>query len=755
MYICDRLLERELSFTKIYRDYQFAHKAERELAVLTQQIPNYFVCPKESDLIAGRIDRPLVVVSPCLEGDNLDKVGYGIDEQGCMDLLYMIEQDSSYSQEYADRVRDMIMFWKKENTNTKIRNRIPDKYAAALYTDDYNNASSAIHPIYRLAGVNLDFEKLYKYGLTGLIDLIQKKKDSVDDVDKQKLYSSMIGTINLLKIVIGQYVDDIQQQLDQPLDLTQKRTNELKKMKTSLENLLENPPQNFREALQLQTIYMLSGRAVEIGRLDDYMCTIYHKSLEEGTVTREEAILLLDNFFTIIEEERGRDTRAIIGGVGRKNPKLADEFSMLVLDVLELRKYHFYPQVSLRYYKGMDERIYNKTLELLSQGYTFPMLYNDDVNVASVMRAMDVPRKMAEQYSFFGCGEYILAKDSIGTPNTALNVAKVLEITLHNGHDPETGMQWGPETGYFTNDTTFDELKNRYKKQLDFFCDASGSLEELVYDVCNEECSMLLMSILLDNCIESGKGFLDGGICHLGGTVETYGNVTAYDSLTAIKDVIYDKNLLTPEKLLEALRSNFIGFETEQLLLRRAAKFGNDNTLADGIASELHEYICKSIRRQNKRTRLDSFLVVIINNSMNVVLGRYVGATPDGRMSEEFLSNGNSAYTGCDKQGLTALLNSMAKLDTSIHAGGNQNIKLSVEFFTQNSFSTVKSIISTFFDMGGQQINLSVVNQQDLEEAMINPEKYENLVVRVGGFSARFVNLEPDVQKDILSRTSY
>lgn len=752
MYQPSRLLERELRFTQVYRAHQQAHKAIRELCVLEQQILHYFVTPREDDLLAGRIDRPLITFSPCLEGDGIDKVGYAIDEDACRKLLAVIEQDPSYDAAYADEVRGMIDFWHTENTNAKIRRRIPGEYAAALYTDDYNGTPAAIHPIYRLAGAHLDFKTLYRCGLSGLMAILSEKAGQTDDPDKKALYTSMQGVLELLKTVLRQYAGEIQGKLDACGD--DRRRKELGKMQRSLVNLLDNPPATFQEALQLQTIYMLAGRVVELGRLDDYMSGIYQQSLREGTVTREEAVRLLNNFFSIIEEERGRDTRAIIGGLGRENPEAADDFALLVLDVLELRQFNFYPQVSLRCHKGMNEALYDRSLELLGRGYPFPLLYNDDVNIPSVMRAMDVPWKIAEQYSFFGCGEFMLNGRSIGTPNAAVNISKILELTLFNGLDPRTGALLGLQTGAFTNDTSYDALMARFQQQLDHFCDAAGTFEELLYDVCNEECSFLQISILQQDCIERGKGILDGGLYHLGGTAETYGNVTAYDSMAAIRHVIYDKQLMTQEQLLEVLKADFAGYERERLLLKNAPKFGNDDPRADDIAVELHEYICSGIRRQRERTRLDSFLVVIINNSMNVTLGSHVGATPDGRKSGTYLSNGNSPVNGADKEGLPALIHSMTKLDTSIHACGSQNIKVSPAFF-RDGCKGIKAVIAAFFGLGGQQLNLSIVDQADLEDAMIHPEEHENLVVRVGGWSARFVTIDPEIQRDILQRTAY
>lgn len=752
MYQRQRILERELRFTEAYRAHQQEDRSTREYYCLKEQTPTLFVAPREQDLIAGRIDRPNIGFFPIFEGDYVDKVAYCIDEAACLEDLKRMEEDPHYSEAEVAAAREMIKFWQRENTNAKIRARFPARWRNSMGADDYQHVPGAIHPLYRIASANLDWQKFFRLGLCGMIALLEQRAAEANTDGERALFQGMAGVMELIRGVVRDYAAEAERMLARAKD--GKRRMELVRMRDSLLHILDQAPETLQQALQLQNIYMLAGRTTEIGRLDDYLCQFYRRDLANGVLTREEAIRLIDNFFTITQEERGRDTRAIIGGLGRKNPELADEFDLVILDVLERRKFAFYPQVSLRCYKGMDERVLDRSLELLGQGYTFPLLYNDDVNVPGVMRAMDVPRAVAEQYSFFGCGEYMIASKSIGTPNTAMNIAKILELTLHNGTDPLTGEPCGLPTGEITDAVSFDELMARLSRQIEFFSDISGDFQQLLYDVCAEECSFLLMSPLFDDCIARGKSMFDGGLYHVGGTVETYGNVTAEDSMAAIKEVVYGKQAFTLTHLVEVLDANFTGFEREHALLLNAKKFGNDYAEADDIAVTLHETICNAVRRQRERTNLDSFLVVIINNSMNVTLGHYVGATADGRLAGAYLSNGNSPYNGRDHEGVTALIRSLTKMDCTIHAGGNQNLKFSKEMF-RNNLGQIKAVLRSFFDLGGQQTNLTVVDQAELEDAMVHPENHRDLVVRVGGFSARFVELDPEIQLDVLQRTAY
>ena len=754
MYQSGRLLERELAFTECYRKNAMEDKAVRESRCMEVQISTYFVSPEEGDLIAGRISRPYVVFAPCLEGDGIDKVGYCINETACRQLAERIKEDASYDEGYRLRVQNMIDFWRTENTNTKIRRRFPAWWEGSMGGDAYNTDNAAIHPLYRLAGVNLDFRKLFSLGICGLRD--EALRYAAGRMEQASFYE---GIAAVMEAVRGVILDYRKEALALAAQANEERRVQLMQMAEVLENIADKPPVTMREAVQLQCIYMLACRCVEIGRIDDYMGDFYVRDLKAGRITKDEAVALLNNSFSIIETQSGRDTRVIIGGMGRRSEKAADSFAMLVMDVLEVRKDHFYPQISLRFCKDMNQAVYDRALEIIAGGCTFPMLYNDDVNVPSVMRAMDVPRKVAQQYSFFGCGEYMLARKSIGTPNTALNVAKILELVLHDGINPATGRLCGPAAAgrpvrRLADIRDFRELMELVEEYLSFFIDISGGFEELLYDVCGEEACFLQYSALLDDCMEKGKPMLGGGLAHLGGTVETYGNITLADSMTAIAHTVYQNHTIGMERLVEALDRNFDGYEEERRLLLAAPKFGNDHEEADAIAVRLHEFICGTIRNQRTKTRMDSFLAVIINNNMNSTLGRFVGATPDGRLAGTFLSNGVSPYNGQDREGVTALIRSLTKMDTSIHAGGNQNMKFSPRMFRGEN-PPARAFLSAFFAGGGQQVNLSVVDQEDMEDALIHPECHENLTVRVGGFTARFIDLDERTQKDVLSRTAY
>jgi pyruvate-formate lyase len=261
-----------------------------------------------------------------------------------------------------------------------------------------------------------------------------------------------------------------------------------------------------------------------------------------------------------------------------------------------------------------------------------------------------------------------------------------------------------------------------------------------------------MMSLLYDGCVEKGKSMLSGGIAYLGATLESYGNINTVDSLAAIRETVFEKKSITPDRLLQALKANFEGYELERKLLLKAPKYGNDLNAVDDLARDLHDFEARTIRDQAGRVGLHSFLMVVINNSANTYLGRWTGASADGRRERTFMANANNPVGGMDTNGITAMLNSLSSFPPDNHAGSVQNIKLDRDVFSRAP-EKVRALLDSYFENGGTQAMITVVGRKDLEEAMKNPEKYRSLLVRVGGFSARFVELEKDVQQEVLSRT--
>ena len=467
----------------------------------------------------------------------------------------------------------------------------------------------------------------------------------------------------------------------------------------------------------------------------------------------QDAYKNIAEYFKVI---RQRNTiyngRIILGGEGRHDLEKANKICSIALKVM--KDLHLTePQLTLRWSKDMPDSIFDNAIDCIESGCSYPLLYNDTVNIKNVKESMNVSYKEAVDYVPLGCGEYVLDHKSIGSPNGIINLAKVLEGLVNDGKCMITNKKIVKH--YLTKEpNTFEELYDVYKQELDYQIDLLAKQEKFEYDYMNNHCGYLFNSILYDNCIDRGKSLLNGGIDYLGGTLETYGNVNSGDSLYAIKKLVFDDKEIRYKDMVDAIRNNFIGYEEIREKCLNVIKYGNDNPEVDEMINELNQYVAVTTKSKSEKYGLSSYLIVIINNDANSRLGYRTAATFDGRKAYEPLANALTPQNGAEKNGVTAVLNTVSSLDVNNMAGAVYNLKLSHDLMNQHK-DMVKELLKIYFSSGGSQIMISVINQEELKDAMIHPEKYPNLIVRVGGFSARFIDLSPLVQKEIVSRMVY
>jgi len=259
-------------------------------------------------------------------------------------------------------------------------------------------------------------------------------------------------------------------------------------------------------------------------------------------------------------------------------------------------------------------------------------------------------------------------------------------------------------------------------------------------------------SLLTEDCIAKGKPLLSGGANYIGACVMGHGFTNAADALTAIKQLVYDKKAYTLAEVIQALDANFDGYENLYKALVAAPKYGNDNSEADETVSRLWRDMTEAARKAGAEHGLD-FLTVSSVNPGGYYMGWDMGATADGRHKSESYAIGNAPTAGSDKSGLTALMNSVLRTDP-VNGGSVTNFKVSREFFMKER-GKFEALFSAYWAGGGLQANITIVNKGDLEAAMKEPEKFPHLLVRLGGWTARFIDLDSYTQNEILRRTLY
>lgn len=750
----NKTLQNVIEFTEVYKKYSNYPKAIREAMCLKKQFEYYFTEIREGDLFAGRIEYP--------------PVGFGLEPAAGGSVYYCRREkllqlaEELNNQEEKEKIFEVIEFWSQEMFfDHDINIGEPAKYGKLLKKlpkDLYEATTNSIAEMWaRLSGTCIDYDKLLKLGLPGLIEEVKRYRNkALEKGLDTSFYDGALIVLNEICEVMRRYSFQAKE-LAKKSDNNEWR-NEAMIMSYILEKLTYQKPETFREAIQLMWIYALAAGTVNYGRMDVYLGDFYVNDLEKGRISEEKAAELLKSLWILISERKGKEkfdfnSRVIIGGMGRRNEENADKFALLALEVtrqLSLTE----PQLTLRIYEGMCDAVFEKALECLGEGKVYPLLYNDDINVLAVSEAFGVSFEEAKQYVPYGCGEYVIDHKSFGSPNGFFNLLKALEVLLNNGIDVIQNKKLYSNQFRAEDCKSFDELYDNYKSLLKYYIEKMAERHKIELETEKEEASFLLVSILYDYCLERGKSIVEGGAAYTGGLIEIFGLVNAADSLTAIKELVFEKKLISLKELIEVLNKNYEGYENIRMLCTNAPKYGNDIDSADAMVVDLSNFVCNTIKAQAKRVGLDYYLGVNINNWAHVIYGKLCMASADGRLAFAPLANGNNPTAGYDKNGLTAFLNSLVKINPFNHAGYVQNTKFSKQLFNQQREKT-KALLQTYFKKGGTQAMITVIGRDDLENAMKEPEKYQNLIVRVGGFCARFVELPRDVQQEILNRTLY
>lgn len=718
-------------YTKTHEKYIEKGKLITEIECLKILFPKIFRPMYEGDLILGRFD-PLAI-------------GFGsVTSVGGPGHYCKFNELSNLKNQLGNTYETMFDFlesyWKKNDTREIF-------YKKELYGDILGRFVDVNYPAIitaRFSGLYLDYNLLLDNGIEGLKTIILSHQKN--NYNSNNEYHSMILALNLLQEVIEHHILEVQ-------TLKNKGTHYVV-LEAALKEIKYNKPTTLLAAMQLSWLYSSVAGVVNFGRIDDYLGDYLVNDLQNGIIDEDTAIEYIKSLWRLIEVKRTNvNGRVIVGGLGRRNMKNADFFCKLAIEATRQAKL-VEPQFTLRIYTGMDEEIFDAALKCIGEGTTYPILYNDDINIPTCQKLMNVSYEEAEQYVPFGCGEFVLSTMGVGSPNACINLLKTLDILLHDGID-----QWDYKYKFGELSITpmpeiasFNQFFEEYKKLVTYYIELTGRAHANSYKVLNDNVGFIFTSILTNDCITRGKLVLDGGVRYLGGTNEMYGNISTSDSLYAIKKLVFEEKKFSLCELATILANDYEGYEDARNQLLEVDKFGNDFEAVDEMSIQLHEFVCTTVYNYSKEIGLDSWLVVIINNQVNTEWGRATASSADGRIAGQYMSNANNPSSGCDLNGPTAMMNSLLKNSASIHGGSVQNIKFSKILFN-SELEKIKILFKSYFLAGGPQLMITIVNPDDLKNAIVQPELYQNLIVRVGGFSARFVNLDSDVQLEILNRT--
>ena len=737
-------VERERQFTEVHRRLEGAHPWRREVACLRVQAELTLMPIQPGDLFAGRLWRMAVGIDP--ERGDLTEAAY-FCRAG---LLETAATDEGVSQHVRSEAGGLLAYWQARVTHRRCREAFPPPLREGLPSDDYYANHEIAYPMYGLGGPCLDYDRLVTRGLPGLAQDVRERREQAVSVEEGAFLDALAAGLDVVREAALRYARQARAQLG--AGGNEASLAALERIASSLERIAQAAPVHFHEAVQLVWLYALVALPKNYGRLDVALGDLLARDLDAGVLDEESALALVVGLWRLVQARGDNfNNRIVIGGRGRRNEANANRFAAIALEA-QARAGDTIPQLSLRWHEGMPPRLWQRALEVVALGSTFPIVYNDDVNVPAIASAFGVSTAEAERHVPYGCGEYVLEGHSVGSPDGALNVLKALDVTLRDGHDGFAGEPRGLALGSLRDFATFEELQQAFARQVEHQVALLAQAQATIYRETAREACFPLLSLLYDDCLERARPLLAGGVRHLGGTLESFGNNSAADSLLAIRRAVYEERWLSADGLLACLDADFVGRERERRRLASLPKFGNDDDAADAMASWVNAVVCGAAKRQAARVGLDSFLVVLVNNGDSVLFGKRTGASADGRRSGEPVSNGNQPSAGADHAGLTALLNSMTRLDPSLHAGATHNVRLSRSLFGPGG-GTAGALLRGYFAGGGTQVMVSVSDRGELERALAEPEQHRRLIVRVGGYSERFVELPREVQLELVRRT--
>ncbi|MHC1749685.1 MAG: choline trimethylamine-lyase [Cellulosilyticaceae bacterium] len=552
-----------------------------------------------------------------------------------------------------------------------------------------------------------------------------------------------------------------------------KRKAELFKIAEVNENVPANPPKTFQEALQtvwtVESLFEVEENqtGLSLGRVDQYMLPMFENDIKSGNITKEEAFDLMGCFLIKCSEmmwlqsELGAKYFAgyqpfincTIGGQKRGGGDATNDLTYLIMDAVRFVKV-YQPSLACRIHNQSPQEYMEKIVDVVKAGMGFPACHFDDSHIKMMLRK-GFSFEDSRDYCLMGCVEPQKSGRIYQWTSTGYTQWPIaIEFVFNRGLMLWANSKQGIDTGDLRNIRTFEEFDAAVKTQLSYITKMSAIGTVISQRVHRDVAPKPLMSLLVEGCMEKGTDVTHGGaMINCGPGLIWSGLATYTDSMAAIKKLVFEDRKYTLEQFRDALTANFEGFEELRRDALNVAKYGNDDDYADLIARDIVEWTETENRKYNMLYSQMSHGTLSISN--NTPIGEITGASANGRLAWSPLSDGISPTQGADKFGPTAIIKSVSKMNVeSMNIGMVHNFKfLKGILDTDEGKQGLVTLLRTASMLGNAQMQFSYIDNEVLKEAQRHPEKYRDLIVRVAGYSAYFVELCKDVQDEIISRT--
>ncbi len=617
---------------------------------------------------------------------------------------------------------------------------------------------------------------LIKKGINGArqeaVEKLSKlSMENPDDLDKIYFYKAEIETCDGILAYAKRLSEYARELADKEHDAA--RQKELYKVSEILTYVPANPPRTFHEALQsiwtLESLFVVEENqtGISLGRLDQYIYPMFQADLEAGRLNKLEAFELLCCFIIKCSEvmwlssELGAKyfagyqpfVNCTVGGQKRTGGDATNDLTYLIMDAIRFTKM-YQPSLACRIHNKSPQQYLKKIVEVVKAGLGFPACHFDDAHI-KMMLLKGFGIEDARDYCLMGCVEPQKSGRIYQWTSTGYTQWPIaIEFVLNRGMMKWHGTRQGIDTGDLDNIKTYEEFDAACKKQIEHIIRLSAIGTIVSQRIHRDLVPKPLMSLLVEGCMEKGTDVTNGGaVVNYGPGLIFSGLGTYADSMAAIKKLVFEEKKYTLSQMRDALAANFVGFDTLRTDCLNAPKYGNDDDYADEIASDI---ITWTERTHNQFKMLYShFSHGTLSISNNTPIGEITGATANGRLDWTPLSDGISPTQGADKLGPTAIIKSVSKLNVeSMNIGMVHNFKLLRGLLeTPEGENGLITLLRTASILGNGQMQFSYVDNEVLRKAQLEPDKYRDLIIRVAGYSAYFVELCKEVQDEIISRT--
>lgn len=592
-----------------------------------------------------------------------------------------------------------------------------------------------------------NYETLLNLGLDGVLEKLERyEKINTHDAD---LYTAWKIIVRGMSSYLEQYAAEADRLQAAETDNVQRKY--YTQIRDNCAYVAHQKPRTLYQAIQLMWCLSLWDWVDCLGRIDQYLFPYYQKAKAEGDVVSPE-----DSIVSIVFKlwENGSHNSTLSGCKPEDGSDATNELTFLFLQILR-RIHDVHPRMAVRVQENIDPQLLKLIVQMWSEGMCDPSIVSDTCVIPALQR-LNVTLADARNYATLGCQEIeVPGKSNLGCEDGTFNVAKALEIAMLGGMSTkDRSLRIGPKTKPFLECETFEELYESFQAQMAYFIPIFAFIANRGQEERAANHAKLVKGIFTDGCVEKGLAHDNGGPIYGYGVVETAGAIPAADALTAIKKLVFVEKKITKERLWEALENNFAGYEKErQMLLNFAPKFGNDDDTADAMACRVLNTFWDEIAKY-RSVRGGPFTGACSLLSGGVTYGKHMGAMADGRFAQEPLGSSMGPRPGADKSGLTAMLSSVAKLPLHKGIGGTTlNVQISKKFLSdEQRRAAIAHTIMDYMVRGGQLVQVTTANPEDLLDAKVHPERHGDLIVRVGGFSIQFVQLSEAVQDEIISR---